>query len=87
MGRHYDELEKEHITFIRQQKLSFVGTAANDSTVNVSPKGWDKLRALSSNRIAWLNITGNETATHLTQNERRTMKTSETISMRNARSM
>ena len=89
MGRHYDELEKEHITCIRQQKLSFVGTAANDSTINVSPKGWDKLRVLSSNRIAWLNITGsgNETATHLAQNERRTVKTSETIGMRNARSM
>ena len=89
MGRHYDELEKEHITFIKQQKLFFVGTAANDGTINVSPKGWDSLRVHSSNRIAWLSITGsgNETATHLAQNERRTMKTSETIGMRNARSM
>ena len=46
MARRYDELAKEHIAFIKQQKLFFVGTAENDSTVNVSPKGWDKLRVL-----------------------------------------
>ncbi|PCI74082.1 MAG: pyridoxamine 5'-phosphate oxidase, partial [SAR86 cluster bacterium] len=75
MARRYDELAKEHIAFIKQQKLFFVGTAANDGTINVSPKGWDSLRVLSSNRIAWLNITGsgNETAAHLAQNERMTM--------------
>ena len=89
MARRYDELAKEHIAFIKQQKLFFVGTTANDSTINVSLKGWDSLRVLSSNRIAWLNITGsgNETATHLAQNKRRTMKASETIGMRNAGSM
>jgi hypothetical protein len=75
MSRRYDELAKGHIAFIKQQKLFFVGTAANDGTINVSPKGWDSLQVLSSNRIAWLNITGsgNEKATHLAQNERMTM--------------
>ena len=43
---------KKHITFIKQQKLFFVGTAANGGTINVSPKGWDSLRVLSANRIA-----------------------------------
>ena len=75
MARRYDELNPEHIAFIEQQKLYFVGTAANDGTINVSPKGWDSLRVLSPNRIAWLNITGsgNETAAHLAQNERMTL--------------
>ena len=40
MARRYDELAKEHIAFIKQQKLFFIGTAANDGTINVSPKGW-----------------------------------------------
>lgn len=75
MARRYDDLNPEHIEFIKQQKLFFVGTAANDGTINVSPKGWDSLRVLSPTRIAWLNITGsgNETAAHLAQNERMTM--------------
>ena len=80
---------KKHITFIKQQKLFFVGTAANGGTINVSPKGWDSLRVLSANRIAWLNITGsaNETATDPAQNGRRTMKTSKSIGMRNTEAM
>ena len=75
MARRYEQMKPEHIAFIEQQKLFFVGTAANDGTVNVSPKGWDSLRVLSENRIAWLNITGsgNETAAHLAQNQRMTM--------------
>ena len=89
MSRRYDELAKGHIAFIKQQKLFFVGTAANDGTIDVSPKDWDSLRVLFTNRIAWLNITGsgNETATHLAQNEHGTIKTSETIDMRSAGSM
>lgn len=75
MAQRYDEMRPDHIAFIEQQKLFFVGTAANDGSINVSPKGWDSLRILGSNRIAWLNITGsgNETAAHLAQNERMTM--------------
>ncbi len=75
MARRYEDLNPEHIKFIQQQKLFFVGTAANDGTINVSPKGWDSLRVLAPNRIAWLNITGsgNETAAHLAQNGRMTM--------------
>ena len=75
MARRYDEMTPEHIRFIEQQKLFFVGTAANDGTINVSPKGWDSLRVLSPHRIAWLNITGsgNDTAAHLKQNNRMTL--------------
>ena len=75
MAQRYDEMRPDHIAFIEQQKLFFVGTAANDGTINVSPKGWDSLRILGPSHIAWLNITGsgNETAAHLAQNERMTM--------------
>lgn len=72
-----------------QQKFFFFGIAASDGTINFSPKGWESLRALSTNRIAWLNTTGsgNKTATHLAQNERETINTSETIGMRNSGAM
>ncbi len=75
MGRRFDQLSAEHTAFIEHQKLFFVGTAANDGTINVSPKGFDSLRVLDSNRLAWLNITGsgNETAAHLAQNDRMTI--------------
>lgn len=75
MAKRYDCLTDEHIQFIADQKIYFVGTAANDGTINVSPKGYDSLRVLGPNRIAWLNITGsgNETAAHLAQNGRMTI--------------
>lgn len=75
MARRYPELSPDLISFIEEQKIFFVGTAANDGTVNVSPKGFDSLRVLSPNRIVWLNITGsgNETAAHLAQNSRMTL--------------
>lgn len=71
MARRYEQLSAEHSAFIEHQKIFFVGTAADDGTINVSPKGYDSLRVLSPNRIVWLNITdsGNETAAHLAQND------------------
>lgn len=75
MARRFEELSTDLIQFIQKQKLFFVGTAANDGTINVSPKGFDSLRVMSPNRIVWLNITGsgNETAAHLAQNDRMTI--------------
>ncbi len=75
MGKRYQALSQEHIAFIEEQRLFFVGTAANDGTVNVSPKGFDSLRVLGPNRVLWMNITGsgNETAAHLAQNSRMTL--------------
>ena len=35
MAQRYDEMRPDHIAFIEQQKLFFVGTAANDGTINV----------------------------------------------------
>jgi len=61
--------------FIQQQKVFFVGTAADDGRVNVSPKGMDTLRVLGENRVAWLNLTGsgNETAAHILDTNRITL--------------
>ena len=38
MARLYEQMKPEHIAFIEQQKQFFVGTAANDGTVNVRPR-------------------------------------------------
>ncbi len=75
MGSRYESLRDDLFDFIKDQKIFFVGTAANDGTINVSPKGWDSLRVIDANRIVWRNLTGsgNETAAHLAQNSRMTM--------------
>ena len=75
MSEKFSELEPKHIDFIQQQALFFVGTAADEGTVNVSPKGMDSFRVLGPNRIAWLNLTGsgNETAAHMLENPRMTI--------------
>jgi hypothetical protein len=58
MGQQYQELNQKHIDFIKQQKIYFVGTATTESKVNISPKGQDSFRIISSTRVAWLNVTG-----------------------------
>ena len=75
MGKKYQELTEKHIQFINAQKLFFVGTAAAESRVNVSPKGMDSLRVLSDTRVVWLNVTGsgNETSAHVQQDPRMTL--------------
>lgn len=75
MAKQYPQLTDDLSDFIRRQKIFFVGTAASDGRVNVSPKGMDTLRVVSANRIAWLNLTGsgNETAAHLLENNRITL--------------
>ncbi|WP_425090644.1 pyridoxamine 5'-phosphate oxidase family protein [Tropicimonas sp. S265A] len=75
MAKQFDRIEDAHRRFIEAQHLFFVGTAAPEGRVNVSPKGTDSLRVLGPNRIAWLNLTGsgNETAGHLLQTPRMTL--------------
>lgn len=75
MAEQFDALKTEHSDFIAQQPVFFVGTAASDGRVNVSPKGMDSLRVLGPNRIAWLNLTGsgNETAGHVARENRMTL--------------
>ncbi len=58
-----------------QQKIFFVATAGNEGRVNLSPKGMDSLRILTSNQLIWLNLSGsgNETAAHILENPRMTL--------------
>ncbi|MEB2774370.1 pyridoxamine 5'-phosphate oxidase family protein [Algoriphagus sp. D3-2-R+10] len=54
--------------FIENQKIFFVGTAAAEGRVYVSPKGSsDSFRVINANTVVRLNLTGsgNETAAHL----------------------
>ncbi len=75
MGKRFPEIGEQRREFIERQKMFFVGTAAPDGRVNVSPKGMDSLRVLGDNRVVWLNLTGsgNETAAHMVENDRMTL--------------
>ena len=75
MGKQFESISNKHMEFIRDQKIFFVGTAAAEGKVNVSPKGMDTFRVINENKVVWLNLTGsgNETAAHLLQNNRITI--------------
>jgi hypothetical protein len=75
MGKQLDFITPELRSFIESQKVFFVGTAAAEGTVNVSPKGTDSFRVIDENSIVWMNLTGsgNETAAHLLKNDRMTI--------------
>jgi hypothetical protein len=75
MAQRYQELSDRLRTFIGEQKVFFVATAAAEGHVNLSPKGMDSLRVLGRSRVIWLNVTGsgNETAAHVQENPRMTI--------------
>jgi len=75
MAKQYDAISDELKSFIKNQKVYFVGTAATEGRVNVSPKGMDSLRVMGPNRVIWLNLTGsgNESAAHLLEVPRMTI--------------
>lgn len=75
MARQFPEIDERLQTFIEEQHVYFVATAARDGRVNVSPKGLDSLRVVGPNRVVWLNGTGsgNETAAHLLDTNRMTI--------------
>ena len=75
MGKKLDSITNELEQFIEKQKVFFVGTAASEGSVNVSPKGTDSFRVINKNKVVWLNLTGsgNETAAHLIRNDRMTI--------------
>ena len=75
MGKILTELSDKLKEFIEAQPVFFTGTAPADGRVNVSPKGMDSFRVLSSTQVAYLDLTGsgNETSAHLEQNGRMTI--------------
>ncbi|TYA71583.1 pyridoxamine 5'-phosphate oxidase family protein [Seonamhaeicola marinus] len=75
MAKFFTEISPELKSFIENQKVFFVATAANEGRINLSPKGLDTFRVVDEKTIAWLNLTGsgNETAAHLLKNNRMTI--------------
>lgn len=61
--------------FIEAQKIFFVATAPSSGRINLSPKRMDSFKVMHENRVLWRSITGsgNETAAHLSENERITI--------------
>lgn len=75
MSDKFEQLLDKHIDFIKSQHIFFVGTAAREGFVNVSPKGMDSFRIINHSKVVWLNLTGsgNETAAHVIDNNRMTV--------------
>ncbi|MEO0867900.1 MAG: pyridoxamine 5'-phosphate oxidase family protein [Cyanobacteria bacterium J06642_11] len=77
MAKVFAEMTPDHQEFIQAQSLFFVATAplASDGHVNMSPKGLDTLRILSSTQVGYLDLTGsgNETSAHIAENGRITL--------------
>ncbi|MDB5208566.1 MAG: pyridoxamine 5-phosphate oxidase-related FMN-binding protein [Flavisolibacter sp.] len=74
MGKFYESINDQHKTFIQLQHLFFVSTAPlnEEGHINLSPKGLDSFRILSSTRVAYMDIvgSGNETSAHILENGR-----------------
>ncbi|HHL43347.1 MAG TPA: pyridoxamine 5'-phosphate oxidase family protein [Hellea balneolensis] len=77
MARSFEQLNDDHIKFIKAQKMFMVATAPLDPNghVNTSPKGYDSLRILDRKTIAYLDMGGSgiETLAHLKENGRITL--------------
>ncbi len=75
MGKQLESISPVLNEFILRQHMFFVGTAASDGRVNISPKGMDSLRITNPNQVVWLNSTGsgNESAAHILENPRMTI--------------
>ena len=74
MGKFYNSITEQQISFIKQQHLFFVASAplTGEGHVNLSPKGMDSFRVLSPTRVAYMDLisSGNETSAHLLENGR-----------------
>jgi hypothetical protein len=75
MAEFTDSLTDEHVAFITKQPVFFVATAADGARINLSPKGMDCFRVLSSSQIGYLDVggSGNETHAHLAADGRITI--------------
>jgi hypothetical protein len=75
MARFYPELNEAHMAFIQAKHLFFTATTPHEGRINLSPKGMDSFRIISTQQVAYLDLTGsgNETAAHLRENGRFTL--------------
>ncbi|HAX14361.1 MAG TPA: pyridoxamine 5'-phosphate oxidase, partial [Leeuwenhoekiella sp.] len=58
MGKKLPHLNQQLQEFIDAQKIFFVGTAAAEGRVNISPKGMNTFYILNEQEVLWLNLTG-----------------------------
>jgi hypothetical protein len=74
MAKFYDCLNEKHVAFLQAQKMFFVATAplSDAGRVNLSPKGYDSFRVISSGRVAYADLGGSgaETVAHVRENGR-----------------
>ncbi len=76
MSKITEFLSKKDIEFIEKQNMYFVSTAPLKGKINLSPKGLDDtFKIIDKNTILWLNYfgSGNETASHLLEDNRMTI--------------
>ena len=77
MADRFPSLRPDLVQWWCEQPLFFVATAPSggDGHVNLSPKGYDTLRVLAPDRVAYLDLTGSgvETIAHLRDNGRITL--------------
>lgn len=76
MAKITNKLSEDDIKFIKNQKMFFVATTPKNGKINLSPKGLDDtFKIVDENTILWLNYfgSGNETATHLLEDNRMTI--------------
>jgi len=77
MAERFSILRPDLAQWWREQPVFFVATApsGDGGHVNLSPKGYDTLRVLAPNRVAYLDLTGSgvETIAHLRDNGRITI--------------
>jgi hypothetical protein len=77
VAERFNALSDELAHWWRAQPMFFVATApsGDGGHVNLSPKGYDTLRVLGPNRVAYLDLTGSgvETIAHLRENGRITL--------------
>ena len=77
MADRFSSLRPDLAQWWREQPMFFVATApsGDDGHVNLSPKGYDTLRVLAPDRVAYLDLTGSgvETIAHIRDNGRVTL--------------
>ena len=75
MSEFFAALTDDHRAFIAKQPVFFVATAAAGARINLSPKGMDSFRVLSSTEVGYLDVggSGNETHAHLAADGRITI--------------
>lgn len=77
MGKVFDHINDATAEFIAAQPMFFIATAplSADGHVNLSPKGHDTLRIVSTTQVAYLDLGGSgiETTAHLRENGRVTL--------------